>query len=655
MNLNILLETTLLTKIVLDYFSISNNEIKTTFFKENKIPKDLHKFDLIFISTFNINILKELKKSRGKIVFLLEDLKEIKKLDEQNINDFIIKPFTKDKFKVKINETNKVLKQDYSIKKEIKFSNLILNSSKNPIFLTNGKNVTLSNDIFNHLMGVNSTTQIAEKVKDISTIFLHLDDHISNKDKNWLEKCTKNSSNKCVIKNQKNEGFTYEISTTYLPQEKLYLVNLNNISSELDYKQKMLNLMYTDSLTNLLNRSKLIEDLKDNILNIQSLVILDLNSFKEINDFYGHKIGDLVLIEVTNRIQVLIKNYKNLNLYKLPSDTYCITNSSLDKKEFEEIVVNIIESINTKAFYFQQHELDLNIIAGISFSERNNKLVTADIALQTAKQKNKNYLVFYNELDNLEEYENNMLWTKKVKNALLNDNIIVYYQPLINNKKMSIDKFECLVRMVDEDKIISPYFFLDISKKSNQYKEISKVVIEKSFKEFSKLDFEFSVNISYEDIEDSKFLPYIKDMLNLYQVQNKVVFEILEDENIKDYNILIDFIDEVKKLGCKVAIDDFGTGYSNFEHLLKLNIDYLKIDASLVKNIATDENSLKITKTIIDFAKSLNLETIAEFVENKEIFYLVKELGADFSQGYYFSAPISNPEDINIKIETQNS
>ena len=107
--------------------------------------------------------------------------------------------------------------------------------------------------------------------------------------------------------------------------------------------------------------------------------------------------------------------------------------------------------------------------------------------------------------------------------------------------------------------------------------------------------------------------------------------------------MLIDFIKEVKALGCKVAIDDFGTGYSNFEHLLKMNVDYLKIDASLVKYIATDENSYKIVQTIVEFAKSLKLKTIAEYVENEEIFNITKKLGVSYSQGYYFSAPIDKP------------
>jgi len=390
----------------------------------------------------------------------------------------------------------------------------------------------------------------------------------------------------------------------------------------------------------------LIKKLQSEInLTLSSLCILDINSFKEINDFYGHKAGDSVLIELGNLIKDSIKEYTNLKLYKFPSDTYCITNIKNDREEFIKIIKEILEKSDKIVFNFDQFEIDVKLTAGLSFSHKNNKLITADIALQTAKKDHKDYMVFYDELDKLQEYENNMFWTKQLKSAFIRDNIEVYFQPLINNKTLKVDKYECLVRLIDDEgKVVAPFFFLDISKKSNQYTKLTKVVIEKSFKKFEHLDFEFSVNISYEDIEDPSFLDFIKNMLQKYNVSNKVVFEILEDENVKDYSHLILFVDQIKDLGCKVAIDDFGSGYSNFEHILKMNIDYLKIDASLIKNIATDENSYQITKTIVEFAKNLNLQTIAEYVENKEIFELTKELGVDYSQGYYFSPPIADPK-----------
>lgn len=419
---------------------------------------------------------------------------------------------------------------------------------------------------------------------------------------------------------------------------------LNIYLKELQHKIDMKKLLYVDDLTQLPNRAKLINDIRDTTIGITSLAIIDINSFKEVNDFYGYKIGDTILKEVVRSIKSLIDRTENkLLLYKFSADVYCLANVGFPETEFENLIVYILGSIESELFIIDDHEIDIRATAGITFSNKNNKLITANIALQVAKKNNKDYIVFYEELDNFTEYQNNMIWTKKLKHALEKDNIIVYYQPLVNNKTMNVDKYECLVRMIDEDKVIAPFFFLEVSKKANQYRNITKIVIEKSFKEFENLPFEFSINVSYEDIEDKNFINFIKYKLQKYKVASRVVWEILEDEGVKSYDVLFEFIKEVKALGCKVAIDDFGSGYSNFEHLLKMDVDYLKIDASLIKHVATDENSYKVVKTIIDFAKNLHLKTIAEYVENEEIFNITKNLGADYSQGYYFSAPIEKP------------
>lgn len=413
---------------------------------------------------------------------------------------------------------------------------------------------------------------------------------------------------------------------------------------ELEHENEMQKLLYIDNLTQLPNRAKLINDIKDYTLGISSLAIIDINSFQEINDFFGYKIGDSVLKEVVSTIDEVLHIAQNkITMYKFSADVYCLANIDIEENEFENMIIYILGALESKIFIIDGHEIDIRATAGITFSTHDNKLITANIALQEAKKNKKDFIVFYDELDNYHEYKNNMLWTKKLKKALDKDNIIVYFQPLVNNETMKVDKYECLVRMIDEEKVIAPFFFLEVSKKANQYRNITKIVIEKSFKEFEHLPFDFSINVSYDDIEDKNFLNFIKYKLQKYNVANRVVWEILEDESVKSYDVLFEFIKEVKALGCKVAIDDFGSGYSNFEHLLKMDVDYLKIDASLVKYVATDENSYKVVKTIVDFANSLNLKTIAEYVENEEILNITKELGVDYSQGYYFSAPIDKP------------
>jgi len=418
----------------------------------------------------------------------------------------------------------------------------------------------------------------------------------------------------------------------------------NLYKKELEHKEDMQQLLYIDNLTQLPNRAKLINDIRDDKIGISSLSIIDLNSFKEVNDFFGYRIGDIILKKVVSTVSDIIKRTNNkIFLYKFSADVYCLANTNLSDEDFEELIVYILGAIESEIFLVDEHEIDIRATAGITFSTKNNKLITANIALQVAKKNNKDYIVFYEALDNFQEYQNNMVWTKKLKQALDKDNIIVYFQPLVNNETMRVDKYECLVRMLDEEKVIAPFFFLEVSKKANQYRNITKIVIEKSFKEFENLPFEFSINVSYEDIEDKNFLNFIKYKLKKYKVASRVVWEILEDEGVKSYDVLFDFIKEVKALGCKVAIDDFGTGYSNFEHLMRMDVDYLKIDASLVKHVATDANSYKVVKTIIDFAKSLNLKTIAEYVENEEVFNITKELGSNYSQGYHFSPPIPKP------------
>ena len=495
----------------------------------------------------------------------------------------------------------------------------------------------------NHFINISNST-----INNIICPNLSIDKQkIASSNKQFLELLNCNSF----------EDINSKYEKVLLSHSNTSIVVLRNISCEIEHKQELFKLLYTDNLTKFPNRAKLIEELQTNNLTLEAVCLININSFKEVNDFYGHKVGDTILIDVAKLIDENIKKEgSHIKLYKFPSDNYCLTSTKNCKESFIELVKTIIESVYKKVFLYEPYEIDIRVTAGISFSNKNNKLITADIALQSAKKDHKDFLVFYDELDKFREYENNMLWTKKLKSAFINDNIEVYFQPLVNNKTLRVDKYECLVRLIEDDgKVVAPYFFLDISKRSNQYTKLTKIVLKKSFQKFEHLPFEFSVNISYEDIENPDFLDFIKGLLKKYKVANKVVFEILEDESIKNYNLLISFVDEVKALGCKVAIDDFGSGYSNFEHLLKMNIDYLKIDASLIKNIAINENSYKITKTIIEFAKNLNLKTIAEYVENEEIFNIVKDLGADYSQGYFFSAPISAPTVLEYNKEMGNN
>ena len=228
-----------------------------------------------------------------------------------------------------------------------------------------------------------------------------------------------------------------------------------------------------------------------------------------------------------------------------------------------------------------------------------------------------------------------------IQKALDSDKIISYFQPIIHNETKKVVKYESLVRLIDENgKVLSPFFFLDVAKKGRYYTSITKRVLKNSFDALGKLQGDISINLSALDIENKELNGYIIELLQENKEEAKrITFELLEDESVKDFGLIKDFIAKVKSFGVQIAIDDFGSGYSNYERLLDYQPDILKIDGSLIKNIRHDAFSYSIVKSIVTFAKEQGFETVAEFVENEEIFTILKDVGINYSQGYFFSPP----------------
>jgi diguanylate cyclase (GGDEF)-like protein len=402
-------------------------------------------------------------------------------------------------------------------------------------------------------------------------------------------------------------------------------------------QKKLDNIANTDSLTGLGSRYKLIQDISDS--KKPALAILNVDSFSEINDFYGHEKGDYVIIQLASVLNTIIEK-TDFYVYHLQGDEFVVFSKNTDRKTFIQNVDDIAKKISTQSIFVDEEDLYLNLSTAISFEDKEKILSTADMALRLAKKENKSVVVYNDDISLNDEYKNNISWTKKIKNAIETDNIIPVFQPIVNNATGKYEKYESLVRLKDEDeKLISPFFFLDISKKTKHYTTITKIMIQKSFDRFKDEDYEFSINLTIEDILDQQINDYIVEMLERYKIGSRLVFEIVESESIEKFEQVHDFIEKVKSYNCKIAIDDFGTGYSNFEYLLKLNADYIKIDGSMIKDIDKSKEAEIVVSTIVGFAKKMGIKTIAEFVENESILEKVKELGIDYSQGYHFSAP----------------
>jgi diguanylate cyclase (GGDEF)-like protein len=418
--------------------------------------------------------------------------------------------------------------------------------------------------------------------------------------------------------------------------------NINNfLETTIEEKTTELkNSFIYDSLTHLPNRIKLIEDIQRyKNSKFLHLALFNIDSFKELNDFYGYEIGDKILKEIAKTIEETCQSGDNI-FYKLPSDEYALLSTkNISKGTFLSNIEEMLKSVNKKEIKIDGNQIFITMSCGLASSEQ-ALMSKANMALQNAKNKKKDIVVYDDSLDMTSKIIQNIEGASFLKDAINKNLITPYYQPIYNVQTKKIEKYECLARIIKEDgEVIPPLNFLDIAIKSKQYPNITKAMITKSFNYFQDKDYEFSINLSINDVLNKKTFAFIMKKLSSFNASHRVVFEILESDKIENYEEIKEFIESVKKFRCKIAIDDFGSGYSNFAHILELNIDYLKIDSSLVKNVTSDENSRKITQTIINFALNLGLETIAEFVEDKDSLEMLEKMGVNYAQGYYIGKP----------------
>lgn len=228
-----------------------------------------------------------------------------------------------------------------------------------------------------------------------------------------------------------------------------------------------------------------------------------------------------------------------------------------------------------------------------------------------------------------------------LKDTVKRNGIVPYVQAIYSNRTGEISHYECLMRITDTENrtVCSIIHMLQLAKQIHLYHDLMRQMIEKTFETFRYLPYAFTLNLSYEDIANIDSRNFLKEELAQLPNPSRVTFEILETDMIGDYDIVYDFIAEVKQFQCQIAIDDFGSGYSNMENLLKLKPDYLKIDGSLIQNVDRSEKSLKLVKNIINIARDINARTIAEHVHSKAVYDILHALDIDCMQGFYLCEP----------------
>lgn len=402
-------------------------------------------------------------------------------------------------------------------------------------------------------------------------------------------------------------------------------------------EKQLIEQLYTDELTGLSNRNALARDLE--IHNKSFIALFNIKSFKEINDAFGFETANYILKELANRYEPYAKKY-GYKVYRVGSDEYVILQtSSKDKQEFKKFILEMLTKVEHSVFNIKHIDINIHITmyAGICF-DAEQKLEKAGMALKQAKKLQKDFIIYSPKENTQEVHLNNIATINKLSKALENDNVLVYYQDIVDRNGIT-HKYEALVRMRDGEKILSPFFFLEIAKRTKYYTSITRTVVEKTFNQFKNTKNAFSINLSADDILNEEIIELINRHMKSSKDTSRVIFELIESDDLYNLSEIATFIKNTKKMGAKIAIDDFGTGYSNFSYMMKIEPDYLKIDGSLIKDLDTDINARKIVATITSFASQLNIKTIAEYVHSQEVFEICKELGVDEFQGYYFAEP----------------
>ncbi|WP_260883593.1 EAL domain-containing protein [Aliarcobacter butzleri] len=543
-------------------------------------------------------------------------------------------------FILKLKEFKKLKKENHILKQyneATKDSNIIsISDLKGNITYVNDKFCEVSLYAYEEVIGKPHSIVRGEEDDEI---FQQLWETIKNK-KVWYG----------VLKNRKKNGEFYWVNINIRPilnekDEIIEYIAIRHEITDLVLKTEELKRnLRLDSLTNIGNRYKLIEDVSKSIN--PCISILDIVSFSDVNDFFGYKTGDSVLKIVARKIEELLIDKENYKVYRDHSDTFCIVAENEDRDKFIKNIDEISKTIGKVPIVIKSRELYVQLSYVFSFESKENLLETANI-IKRYSQANKNIIIYDKALELEKDYEKNIFWTLKIKKALDEDKIVPYFQPIYNLKTNKIEKYEALVRLIDGNNVISPYYFLDISKKSKQYLQLTKTMIQKTFDYFRDKDFEFSINLTFEDIKSEYISSFIIELLKEYEIGHRVVFEIVESEEIDNFRKINEFFVTIREYGCKIAIDDFGSGYSNFEYLAKLNVDYIKIDGSLIKDILINKSSQNIVSMLVNFAKGQKVKTIAEFVSNKDILNKVRELGIDYVQGYYIKEPIASIDGLN--------
>lgn len=410
-----------------------------------------------------------------------------------------------------------------------------------------------------------------------------------------------------------------------------------------------------DSLTGLPNRISLQRALEQALEagDVGAVLFLDIDHFKYVNDNFGYRSGDQLIVGVSGVLKETVKQF-NGQVFRLGGDEYAVHLPEALRGNATNAAEHILEALRHYRFHAttQQRVSSLTASIGIALypfhgSDVAGLLSNADCAMYQAKDGGRNRCILYDQdAQSLRRTHSRVLWANKLRDILDDDRLLLYYQPVVRLADLRTVHCEILVRLRDENGgLVLPAQFIESAESLGMVQEVDMRVVERVIEhlrlpEQRSARIRYFVNLSRVSISDQRWVRKFHNMLAGSDVNhNQLVFEITETAAMSDVDVTQEFIRELKQMGCRFALDDFGAGFSSFYYLKRFDVDYLKIDGGFVRDLATDEGNRIFVKALCDVARGLNKQVVAEWVETRETLAILNEMGTLFGQGYLFQRP----------------
>ncbi|MEJ5172750.1 MAG: bifunctional diguanylate cyclase/phosphodiesterase [Hydrogenothermaceae bacterium] len=405
-------------------------------------------------------------------------------------------------------------------------------------------------------------------------------------------------------------------------------------------KKEKENKRFIDPITGVYTRDYLKELEREFLKRNFTVILLDIDNFSTINNYYSKHIGDLLLADIVRIIRTSLREEDIV--VRIGGDEFLILVEKDGKNPALSYGIGerIIQKLDLANFNIDGNKIKITASAGIYLDANKEANLTGaiektDKALLLAKQKGKNRIEIFK--DNIISGLNKKL--TDIKEAIEDGRVVCFYQPIFDIETFKAVKYESLVRLLTKDrKVISPGMFLNQIVNTRVYKELTKRVVEYNLKVLKQKNIQVSINLLPSEIIDRDFVNFLTSLNSSFK--ERITIELLESENVADYSILRSNINTLRESGYKVALDDFGSGFSNLMHVVELKFDYIKIDGSIVRKIDKDPISYSLVKAIKGFTSEINMNLVAEFISSEEIFKRIKDIGIKYGQGNFFKEAI---------------